>query len=97
MFKLAGDGITAFSSKPLKLPMMLGAVTCILALVYLILSIILTATGTWPYMHIIFSLLFLLVGGVFVSLGIMGLYISRIYDEAKDRPHYIVRERYGFK
>ena len=97
MFKLAGDGITAFSSKPLKLPMMLGAVTCILALVYLILSIILTATGTWPYMHIIFSLLFLLVGGLFVSLGIMGLYISRIYDEAKDRPHYIVRERYGFK
>lgn len=92
MCKLAGDGITAFSVKPLKLPLLLGAVITPLSILYLIVSIILAAVGTWAMTHVLFSIVFLILGAICVSLGIMGLYLGRIYDEAKARPLYVIAE-----
>lgn len=96
MLKLAGDGITSFSNRPLKLPLAVGIALAVLSGVYLILSIIFTSVNTWPYMHILFALLFLFVAVLFISLGIFGLYLGRIYDEAKARPIYIIDEKINF-
>ena len=93
MLKLASDGIISFSDIPLKLPMYTGVVTLILSFIYLIVSIVLTCTGTISYLNIIISALFLLVSALLIFMGVMGLYISRIYDEAKGRPNYIIDER----
>ena len=94
MLKLAGDGITSFSSKPLKISTVLGFATCFLAFVYLLLTIILRAVGVsmgaWNYA---IAALAFLQGIVLLMLGIMGVYVGRIFDEAKDRPLYIVARK----
>ncbi len=97
MLKLAGDGVTSFSNKPLKLPMVLGIALMLLSLAYLIAAVVLCACGVWEYMHILFALVFALCGLLLVSLGIIGLYLGRIYDEAKARPIYIINEKINFE
>jgi dolichol-phosphate mannosyltransferase len=96
MLKLAGDGITSFSNKPLKLPLVIGVTLMILSCAYLIVSIILAALGVFSYIHILFSLVFFFIAALFISLGIFGLYLGRIYDEAKARPIYIIGEKINF-
>lgn len=96
MLKLAGDGITAFSNRPLKFPLVLGMVLGAVSLAYLVLGIVFTCLGTWPLMHVLFALVFLLIAVLFISLGIFGLYLGRIYDEAKARPVYIIEETINF-
>lgn len=96
MLKLAGDGVTSFSNKPLKAPMALGITLTILSLCYLVISIVLTSLSIWPLTHVLFALVFLLIGMLFVCLGIFGLYLGRIYDEAKGRPIYIIDEKINF-
>ena len=96
MLKLAGDGITSFSNKPLKFAMGIGITVLILACLYLIVAIVLTALGIWLIEHVLFAIAFALIGCLFVSLGIIGLYLGRIYDEAKGRPIYIVDEKINF-
>lgn len=93
MFRLAGDGITAFSDKPLKLPMYTGAFLLILSLLYFAAAVVLTILGILSYMHIILALAFLFIGFVLLSLGVMGLYISRMYDELKGRPMYLIDKK----
>ena len=96
MLKLAGDGITSFSNKPLKFPMAMGASVLILSCLYLVLAVVLTSLHIWAVMHVLFALVFMLIGFLFVSLGIIGLYLGRIYDEAKERPIYIIAEKINF-
>lgn len=96
MLKLAGDGITSFSNKPLKLPFAAGITLAILSGIYLVLSVILTCLNLWDFTHILFALLFFFVAVLFISLGIFGLYLGRIYDEAKARPIYIIDEKINF-
>jgi dolichol-phosphate mannosyltransferase len=96
MLKLAGDGITSFSNRPLKAPMTIGITLTSLSFVYLVLSVVLTAAGLWNILHVLFSLVFCLLGLLFISLGIFGLYLGRIYDEAKGRPVYIINEKINF-
>jgi dolichol-phosphate mannosyltransferase len=96
MLKLAGDGITSFSNKPLKAPLAFGITLTILSLIYFVLSVVLTAVGIWNIVHVLFSLVFCFIGALFISLGIFGLYLGRIYDEAKARPIYIIDEKINF-
>ena len=98
MIKLALDGITSFSYKPLKIAMGLGFTFAVLSFIYLVVIIIqalftdTTIDGWASFMVIhLFS-----TGVLLIMLGIIGEYIGRIFDEIKERPIYIVRETIGF-
>lgn len=93
MLKLALDGIVSFSSKPLKLATYIGSITCLSGLIYFIFLIgrVLLISNIPIYYFIIPVVLFL-SGIVLISLGIIGEYISRIYDEVKNRPLYIIKD-----
>lgn len=96
MFRLAGDGITAFSDKPLKLPMYFGIALLMLSFLYLIVGIVLSALCIWPVYHVLFAVSFALISLLAISLGVMGMYLGRMYDEAKNRPLYMIREKVNF-
>jgi dolichol-phosphate mannosyltransferase len=96
MAKFAIDGITSFSSAPLKLASWLGYLASILAFLYLASVFIQKAMGgtVQGWATIMVGLLFL--GGVqLICLGIIGEYIGRIFQEIKPRPMYIIEEEYG--
>lgn len=93
MLKFACDGIFSFSSKPLKLVGYLGFFAVMIAFGTFIYSIINRLTGNGHlvsgWTSIITSITFL--GGVqLLSIGVLGEYISRIYEESKGRPLYII-------
>lgn len=95
MIKFAFDGITSFSSVPLKLASWLGYFTSFLAFVYACSVFIQKALGytVQGWATIMVGMLFL--GGVqLICLGIMGEYIGRIFSEIKPRPMYIIEETY---
>lgn len=98
LWNFALDGITAFSSVPLKVWSYLGLLVSALALLYagvLIVQTLITGIDVPGYASLMVALLFL--GGVqLISLGVIGEYIGRIYEEVKSRPLYFVRDTYGF-
>ena len=94
MLKLATDGITSFSYKPLKIAMGLGSTFAFASFVFLIVTVIRALffeipVAGWASMVVIqlFS-----TGVLLIMLGIVGEYIGRIFEEMKGRPIYIVRE-----
>jgi dolichol-phosphate mannosyltransferase len=93
MMRLATDGITSFSSAPLKLSFILGLITtgisALLGLWSIAERIIHPATTSQGWASLMLVIVFL--GGVqLLSVGILGEYIGRIYDEVKQRPLYIL-------
>lgn len=95
MISFASDGIFSFSSKPLKLITRMGFLTVVLAigvLVYSLLSKLLDLPEVERGWTSLMTAITLFSGVQMLSLGIMGEYIARIYDESKNRPPYIVRE-----
>jgi dolichol-phosphate mannosyltransferase len=99
MLKLSLDGITSFSDKPLKLANYLGISLSLVGFIYMLVVFYQklftdTTINGWSSI-IIIQLLF--SGIVLIMLGVIGEYIGRIYDEAKNRPLYIVREAYGIE
>lgn len=92
MLKLAMDGITGFSSKPLTLAGKLGIGLCVLSGMGLIALIVLACTiGVAPWLWAVDGLV-LIQGLTLCFMGIQGMYMGRIYDEVKGRPLYIVAE-----
>jgi len=97
MLKFALDGITSFSDIPLHIAMYLGFATSGFAFLYAVIVVLLKFLSiSFPgYTSIMVTILFL--GGVqLITIGIIGEYIGRIYDEVKGRPLYIVQELIGF-
>jgi glycosyltransferase involved in cell wall biosynthesis len=94
MLKLAMNAITGFSYVPLQVAAYAGFAALILAVLGIIAIIVLASLGIQSYLKetMILSAVFLLGGVQLVSLGIIGEYIGRIYDEVKHRPLYIVAE-----
>lgn len=96
MLKLAKDGIISFSTKPLKIVGGVGALSILLSFCILIYSICSFAfkwnnlTPGWT--SIMVSITFF-AGVQLFALWIMSEYISRIYDESKGRPEYIIKEK----
>ena len=96
MLKLASDGIISFSTKPLKIVEGLGIFSILMSFVILIYSLLSYAfswnnlTAGWT--SIMVTLTFL-GGSILVSLGMIGEYIARIYDESKGRPQYIIDKK----
>ena len=98
MLRLAVDAIVSFSSAPLYLAIWFGVLAAGLALsaaVYALAVRLLTDTWVSGWTSLLIAVGFL--GGVqLVFLGILGGYLARMYDEVKQRPLYLVRERLGF-
>ncbi|MFL0252616.1 glycosyltransferase family 2 protein [Clostridium neuense] len=99
MLKFATDGIVSFSYKPLKFPLYIGGAVSAISVIYFIAYLLKAViTGTHASgLNLALSMIFFLVGGIFIILGIMGEYISRMGDEAKGRPLYIIGDKEGFK
>ena len=97
MIKFATDGIVSFSTKPLKLTAIFGTCTIGISILLIIYTIIMkiisnTSMGWASTMCVI-----LFFSGVqLLSLGVIGEYIARIYDESKNRPLYLVKEKINF-
>ncbi len=98
MSRLALSGITGFSTAPLRLSTYLGlcsALACVPYVVWAIYARLFTDFAVPGWASLLAAVVFL--GGVqLICLGIMGEYIGRIYDEVKQRPQYLARERVGF-
>jgi polyisoprenyl-phosphate glycosyltransferase len=99
MLRFALDGILSFSFAPLRVATWMGFIAMLLAfagIVYAILLRLYTTDWVRGWASIFVAVLFM--GGVqLVTIGIIGEYIGRIYDEVKQRPLYFVQERLGFE
>lgn len=98
LWRLALDGITSFSSLPLKVWSVLGLGFALVALLYgayLVARTLVRGVDVPGYASLMVIILFL--GGLqLLSLGVLGEYLGRVYDEVKARPLYVVRRRFGF-
>lgn len=94
MLKLALNAITGFSYFPLQLATYFGFGSASLAIVAIPVVIIMRLIGHGAFTGQATTLIAVLfLGGVqLISLGVLGEYLGRIYDEVKGRPLYIVRE-----
>ena len=98
MIKFSLDGITSFSTFPLKIATIFGVGISGISFIYILRIIYLklfTEKTIQGWSSIMVSNLFL--GGIILlTLGILGEYIGRIYTELKSRPQYIIKDKYGF-
>jgi dolichol-phosphate mannosyltransferase len=99
MIKLAFDGITSFSYKPLVITGYFGCFTFLVGLISLVAIIIKHLANHTPILNfgLIIAINLLMFGLIFISIGIMGEYIGRIFDESKDRPNYIIASTINYK
>ncbi len=92
MLRLAFDGITGFSSAPLKISFYLGMIATIVGFgifVWSILEKFLSPATTVPGWASLMTAVVFFSGVQLITIGILGEYIGRIYDEVKQRPLYI--------
>jgi dolichol-phosphate mannosyltransferase len=94
MFRLAINAITGFSYFPLQLATYFGFVSAGISIIAIPVVIVTRLTGSKAFLGQASTLIAVLfLGGVqLISLGVLGEYIGRLYDEAKGRPLYVVRE-----
>ncbi|MEA5421264.1 glycosyltransferase family 2 protein [Spirulina sp. CCNP1310] len=99
LWNFALDGITSFSTLPLKVWTYLGLFISVLALLYagfLILRTLIFGVDLPGYASLMVTTLFF--GGIqLITLGVIGEYLGRVYEEVKARPLYFVRDAYGFE
>ena len=96
LIRYAITNIGSFSSAPLHLITILGFITLAISIVFSIVALVqkLVGTALGGFTTVIILLLFL--GSIMmISLGIIGYYIARIYEEIKGRPRYIIEEYRG--
>jgi len=94
MFRLAINAVTSFSYFPLQVATFFGFASASFAILAIPIVVYMRVTGSQAFFGQATTLIAVLfLGGVqLISLGILGEYIGRLYDEAKGRPLYIVRE-----
>lgn len=97
LLNLAVNGITSFTTAPLRIASVLGIVVSLLAFIYLVYIIFVTLVygeDTQGYPTIMVTILFL--GGIqLISLGIIGEYLGKVFNEVKRRPGYFVNDYNG--
>ena len=96
LIKYAINNIGSFSSAPLHLITLLGVLMLVTAVVFGVVALVQKITGTalGGFTTVILLLLFA-SSVIMISLGIIGYYIARIYEELKGRPRYIISELCG--
>ena len=94
LFNLALEGVTSFTTSPLRISTIIGILVSIFSMIYMVIVLIKSLIWKDPvqgYPSMMVTILFL--GGVqLVSLGIIGEYVGRIFNETKYRPLYIIDE-----
>jgi dolichol-phosphate mannosyltransferase len=99
LLRFAVDGIVSFSWAPLRLATYFGFLISLASFVYVAYAVavrLFTDRAVAGWASIIVVVLFL--GGIqLITIGIIGEYIGRIYDEVKRRPLYLIRESRGFQ
>lgn len=96
LIKYAVNSITSFSTAPMQLVTWLGVLTLLGSVVLIVQTLVKKLMGLALEGFTTVIIVQLFVGGaVMMSLGIIGHYIAKIYDEIKRRPRYIVSERCG--
>lgn len=94
LIKYATRNITSFSSFPLHLITSLGIIVLVIALIIGIIALVQYFNGEAVEGFTTVILLILIMGSmIMISLGIIGHYISKIYDEIKQRPKYIISKK----
>ncbi len=94
LIRLALDGITSFTTAPLKLATWVGLGVSLLAIVYALVILFRTlAMGVDLPGYASTMIAILLLGGLqLLSLGIIGEYLGRVFMQTKDRPNYLIEE-----
>jgi dolichol-phosphate mannosyltransferase len=94
MVRFALTGITSSSAKPLYFSIYLGVFLAILSFLYAVYAIyisVFTEKAITGWTSLIASILF--IGGIqLVMLGIVGIYLGKLFSESKKRPNYIIEE-----
>lgn len=93
MLQFALDGVTSFSSRPLRLSFYLGLIISFFSMIYAMYAITIyfqeRAISGWTSL----LLSILILGGIqLIGIGILGEYLGRIFDEVKNRPLYLIKE-----
>src|SRR5699024_10328566 len=94
LFHYSIEGIIDFSDLPLSIATYLGTISCIIAILSIIVIILRTLifgdpTQGWPSL----ASIILLLGGIqLLCIGIIGKYVGKIYLETKNRPLYIIKD-----
>ncbi|MCD7890741.1 MAG: glycosyltransferase family 2 protein [Ruminococcus sp.] len=94
LFKYSLEGIMAFSTAPLAISSLLGIISCVIAFILMIVTIVKTiafgeAVAGYPTT---ICIIFLLSGLQLFCMGLLGQYLSKTYLETKNRPIYIAKE-----
>ena len=97
LLKLQLDLMTGFSFAPLRFLTAFGALVALAAFglaLFIFIKRLLPGGDQWAQFGVftLFAVLFLMVGGLFAGLGILGEYVGRIYGEVRHRPRYVVRK-----
>lgn len=91
MLNFAWDGITSFSVRPIRFILMLGIIifmiSCLMTLYCIIVKLLGNAVAGWTFLA---CSIWMLAGVQMLSLGIIGEYIGKMYNETKARPRYII-------
>ena len=98
LIRYAVKNITSFSSAPLHCITGMGALMLVIAIVFTVISLIQKINGTAAEGFTTVIILLLITGSlIMLSLGVIGYYISKMYEELKGRPRYIISEECGGK
>ncbi len=99
LFNLAIEGITSFTTAPLRMATFIGIIVAVWALMYMlwiITKVLIWGDPVAGYPTIMTVILF--IGAVqLICIGILGEYVARIFNETKNRPTYLVREMNGIQ
>lgn len=99
LLKLQMDLMTGFSFLPLRFLSWFGAFVATagfaLSIYILVMRLLKGDAYTQGGVFTLFAVLYMMVGGLFVGLGILGEYVGRIYGEVRQRPRYVVRKVHG--
>jgi len=99
LLRFALDGMTSFSTRPLRVWTYVGVSAALLALLFatiIVVRVLVVGRDVPGYASLMVAILFAFALQM-IALGVLGEYIGRMYQEVKGRPIYLVRDRMGFE